>query len=104
MLRLPFLFPLLIASALAVGPTPNSSLTLGAYDYDAGESSPVVLNGRLLMVESISFCYPGHMRMWKPASYDGAKCPSYLRVRDMHTGIVIANLTSGLGANSCNHM
>ena len=95
--------PLLIASALAAGPTPNSSLTLGAYDYDAGESSPVVLNGRLLMVESISFCYPGHMRIWKPDTYDGAKCPSYMRVRDMHTGTVIANLTSDLGANSCNH-
>ena len=71
---------------------------MGTYDFETGESTPFVWHGKLLMMESISFCFPGHLRVWQPERYGGAKCPSYIRIRDMATGVVVSNVTS-----SCNH-
>ena len=58
----------------------------------------ITQHGKLLMMESISFCFPNHLRVWQPELYGGAKCPSYIRIRDMATGVVVSNMTS-----SCNH-
>ena len=91
------------ATATPARPPPASdsataTTTLGTYDFETGESTPFVWHGKLLMMESISFCFPDHLRVWKPELYGGAKCPSYIRVRDMATGVVVSNITS-----SCNH-
>jgi hypothetical protein len=63
---------------------------LGVFDYFTEESSPVIFNGGLLMLESIPTAYAG---------YDPAfsHCSAYLRVRDMRTLSVVVNITLSCG-------
>ena len=68
---------------------------LGAFDFDPGESSPVVYGGKPLLLESTSGCYPSSAR-WSVPEFK--YCPSYLRLVDLTTGAVVANITG-----SCNH-
>ena len=68
---------------------------LGAFDEDAGESSAVVLGGKPFIMESTSSCYPNHAGRWIP---EFRYCPSYLRVMDLSTGLIVANISG-----SCNH-
>jgi hypothetical protein len=60
---------------------------LGVYDYLTQESSPVIYNGKLLMLESIPTSYPDY----SPAF---SHCSAYLRVRDMHSLAVVVNITA----------
>jgi hypothetical protein len=83
------------------GGTPNSTEVLGAINFLADESTPVVFGGRLPIMETIGYCYPYHVRLDHPG-LGGAACPGYVQVRDLQSGHVVANLT-GPGANSCNH-
>ncbi len=79
---------------------PNSTEILGAINFLADESTPVVFGGRLLIMETIGYCYPYHVRLDRP-ELGGATCPGYVQVRDLESGTVVANLT-GPEANSCN--
>lgn len=63
---------------------------LGVYDYMTEESSPLLFNGKLVMLESIPTSYPGY-------NPDFSHCSAYLRVRDMHTLSVIVNITASCG-------
>ena len=81
--------PGLVASRAAA--SRSAVAKAGVYDYMTQESSPVVFNGRLLMLESIPREY---------ANRDPrlAACDNYMRVRDMETlGVVVSLLAS------CNH-
>ena len=90
----PFHLPLL--PLLATTQTTQPALQrLGAIDFDAGETSPVMFGGRPLLLESISGCYPGNARWTEP---EFANCPSYLRIIDLTDGSIVANITG-----SCNH-
>lgn len=73
---------------------PNTT-TLGVVDYLNGESSLVNMSGRLLLVDSVAWCYPWHIRFDHPSM---SSCASYIRVRDMASGVVLSNITA-----SCNH-
>ncbi len=67
---------------------------IGYYDYFPLESTPIMYNGQLLMFESIVVGSdpPANVGLgWNPP------CKTYLRVRDMTTGVVLQNIT-----NSCN--
>jgi hypothetical protein len=87
--------------ALCVGrssPPPAPVVTfdkLGAIDFESYESTPLVFNGKLLLMETISLAYPGHISHWEPQY---AACSSYYRIRDLKSGVVIRNLTE-----SCDH-
>src|SRR4051794_33574168 len=71
--------------------SPPAAVTkLGLYDYFTDESSPVIFNGKLLMMESIVQASPQWAGNWLPAF---ANCSCYYRVRDMATGAVIVNIT-----------
>ena len=63
---------------------------LGVYDYMTEESSPIIFNGALLMLESIPTSYAG----FSPAF---ANCSAYLRVRDMRTLRVVVNISASCG-------
>lgn len=63
---------------------------LGVYDYLTEESSPVIFNGALVMLESIP-------RSYAAFSPSFANCTAYFRIRDMRTLSVIVNITA-----SCN--
>ena len=65
---------------------------LGAYDYQTQESTPVIYNGRLLMMESMFVGDPEFNPTLCPASN------SYLRVRDQATGVAVVNISSSCGA------
>jgi hypothetical protein len=67
----------------------------GAMDFKSYESTPLLFHGRLVLVETITLTYPGHMGHFDPAY---ASCSSYFRVRDLETGVVLRNLTE-----SCDH-
>ena len=60
---------------------------LGVYDYFTEESSPIIFNGALLMLESIPVQY---------ANYDPtfSNCTAYFRIRDMHTLLTVVNITA----------
>jgi len=82
---------LALTLALTSATTAQPAATkLGVYDYFTEESSPIIFNGALLMLESIPVQYP---------NYDPAfsNCTAYFRVRDMHTLNTIVNITA-----SCN--
>ena len=68
---------------------------LGLYDYMVQESTPIVFNGALLMIESLLSIDPQWAGHWNPAY---ANCSGYFRVRNQASGVVITNLTS-----SCNY-
>ena len=70
---------------------------LGLFDYFVDESSPVVFNGRLVMIESIVRASPYWAGNWDPRF---ANCSCYFRVRHMDptNGAVIVNITE-----TCNH-
>jgi hypothetical protein len=84
--------PVLVAAAmLAVGAAaPPVVAKLGVYDYFTEESTPVIFNGVLLMLESIPTAY---------ASFDPAfaACSAYFRVRDMKTLAVVVNISATCG-------
>jgi hypothetical protein len=63
---------------------------LGVFDYSTQESSPIMFNGVLLMVESVPTVY---------ANYDPlfSNCSSYFRVRDMKTLLPVVNITLSCG-------
>jgi hypothetical protein len=65
---------------------------LGLYDYDVQESSPVVFNGRLLMVESMIDGDPEYLPICGPTATS-----TYFRVRDMSNGTPLVNITSSCG-------
>jgi hypothetical protein len=65
-------------------------------DYLNGESSLVSFQGRLLMMDSISWCYPWHIRFDDPEK--ATSCVSYIRIRDMLSNTIISNMTA-----SCQH-
>jgi hypothetical protein len=89
MLCLPALFaPLLLLAAHARAQPVVAKL--GVYDYMTQESSPLIFNGQLLMLESIPTAYAG----FSPAF---SACSSYLRIRDMRTLRVVVNITATCG-------
>ena len=69
---------------------PPAVTKLGVYDYFTEESSPIIFNGQLLMLESIPTAYP---------SYDPAfaVCSAYFRVRDMRTLAAVVNISVTCG-------
>lgn len=73
---------------------PGASLAqvqkLGVYDFMTEESTPLMFNGDLLMLESIPTAYAG----FSPAF---AGCSAYLRIRDMRTLRVVVNITASCG-------
>ena len=84
-------FPALLALCLALAARAQQQVQkLGVYDFMTEESSPVMFNGALLMLESIPAAYPGY----SPAF---AHCSAYLRVRDMRTLAVLVNITASCG-------
>jgi len=78
----------LLAAARAA--PPPAVAKLGVYDYFTEESTPVIFNGALLMLESIPTAYP----FYDPAF---AACSAYFRVRDMRTLAVVVNITATCG-------
>ena len=64
-------------------------------DFKSYESTPLLFGGKLLLVETITLTYPGHISHWEPQF---AWCSSYFRIRDMKSGVVLRNLTE-----SCQH-
>jgi hypothetical protein len=87
-----------VLAAAGIAPSTSSSsslpplpVKLGLYDYDVQESSPVVFNGRLLMVESMYYQDPEYIPLCGPST------STYLRVRDMANGAVLVNITSSCG-------
>jgi len=77
-------------------PTNGSGLKiLGTMDYLTYESSPLFFNGEMIIMETITQFSPAWAGHWDPRF---AACASYFRVRDMHTGTVIVNITE-----TCNH-
>lgn len=88
---------LLVALLTAGVAEASSNITiqkLGTYDYMVFESSPIMYNGKLLMMESICANSPLWAGYWDPAF---ANCSGYFRVRDLYSGVVIVNITE-----SCN--
>jgi hypothetical protein len=63
---------------------------LGVFDYFTEESSPIIFNGVLLMVESIPTSYPYYNPLF-------SNCSSYFRVRDMKTLLPIVNISVTCG-------
>eukprot|EP00039_Didymoeca_costata_P002153 m.57877 g.57877 ORF g.57877 m.57877 type:complete len:356 (-) comp11139_c0_seq1:69-1136(-) len=70
--------------------------TLGVVDYMNGESSLVSFRGKLVLMDSVAWCYPWHIRFDNASKSE--TCVSYIRVRDMATGAVISNISQ-----SCQH-
>lgn len=64
---------------------------LGVYDYMTEESSPLIFNGLLVMLESIPRSYAGF------DTTGFANCSAYMRVRDMKTLRVIVNISATCG-------
>lgn len=82
------------ASALVASASGPAGLEkLGVYDFDVQESSPVVFNGALLMVESMLPMDPEWARL-DPAL---ANCSGYFRVRDQRSGVVLVNISQTCG-------
>jgi hypothetical protein len=81
---------LALATTLASAQQQGGVQKLGVYDYFTQESTPIIFNGQLLMLESIPTAYAG----FSPAF---AGCSAYFRVRDMRTLAVIVNISA-----SCN--
>eukprot|EP01065_Artemidia_motanka_P051581 TRINITY_DN9129_c0_g7_i1.p1 TRINITY_DN9129_c0_g7~~TRINITY_DN9129_c0_g7_i1.p1 ORF type:complete len:355 (+),score=109.44 TRINITY_DN9129_c0_g7_i1:111-1175(+) len=81
-----------VAAAAAAAADPFQRL--GAIDYKSYESTPLLFGGRLLLAETITLAYPGHISHWDPAF---ASCYSYFRVREMATGAVLRNVTESCG-------
>ena len=77
-------------------PPHTIATTLGVIGYGGGESSLVSLRGRLLLVDSPAWCFPWHMRFDNDSL--AHSCVSYIRVVEMATGAVVANIT-----DSCQH-
>ena len=84
------IYSALLAQVALASLQPLTPQKLGVYDYMTEESSPLVFNGALLMLESIPTAYAG----FSPAF---AGCSSYLRVRDMRTLGVIVNISATCG-------
>ena len=95
---------LLAAAACAVtasagaGAAPLLPTKLGIYDYFTDETTPLIFNGVPLLMESIVWSSPQHAGHWLPAFNSSTTCASYLRVRDLATNVVLANVSA-----SCNH-
>jgi hypothetical protein len=82
----------LVACELVAGSglPPALPTKLGLYDYQTQESSPVIFNGRFLMMES--------MIVGDPEWSGPSGCRStYFRVRDQSTGSVVVNISSTCG-------
>jgi hypothetical protein len=85
---------LLSAGAAALSSAaPALPVKLGVYDFMVQESSPVVFNGRLLMVESMLDIDPEFV----PLCGEGNSTLSYFRVRDQPTGAVLVNISATCG-------
>ena len=82
----------LAASALAAPPSAVLE-KLGVYDFDVQESTPVVFNGALLMVESMLPMDPE----WARADPALANCSGYFRVRNQTSGVVLVNISQTCG-------
>ena len=87
-LSIPLLFWILSEKSSSV--LAQSVTKLGVFDYSTQESSPIIYNNALLMVESVPTSY---------ANYDPlfSNCSSYYRVRDMKTLIPIVNISLSCG-------
>jgi hypothetical protein len=81
-----------LALLLALLPITSSTAVskLGVYDYMTEESSPIIFNDALVMLESIPTSYAD----FSPAF---ASCTAYFRVRDMKTLTVIVNISASCG-------
>jgi len=90
--RLPLLAACAASAAVAAAAAAAAPFVtkLGVYDYMTEESTPVIFNGRLLMLESVPKSYPGWAGNWLPAF---ANCGNYLRVRDMRSLAIVVNIT-----------
>lgn len=86
------LFASVLAAANAVvgAPPPPAVTKLGVFDYFTEESTPIIFNGALLMLESIPTAYP----FYDPAF---SNCSAYFRVRDMKTLAPIVNISATCG-------
>jgi hypothetical protein len=96
---LPTVLGLLWSSTVAAAAPIYLPTKLGAYDYFTDETTPVVFNGRAILVEAIvaaSWQWAGH---WLPYPFNSTDaCASYFRVRDLATNAIIQNISA-----SCNH-
>ena len=86
----PALLAAVVVAARAAPPPPPAAAKLGVFDYFTEESSPILFNGKLLMLESIPTAYP----FYDPAF---SACSAYFRVRDMRTLAVIVNISATCG-------
>jgi hypothetical protein len=72
---------------------------LGMMDFKSYESTPFTFHSRLILMETITLTYPGHIMHWKP---EFANCSSYYRLRDLKSGEILVNLTTPV-VDSCDH-
>ena len=87
-MKITLLFALLGSARAALAPPAVTKL--GVYDYFTEESTPIMFNGALLMLESIPAVYP----FYDPAF---SACSAYFRVRDMRTLSVVVNISATCG-------
>jgi hypothetical protein len=83
------------SAAAAASPAPALLRKLGLYDYMTQETTPLVFNGRNVLMESMIKGDPQWAGHWIPAFQN---CDSYVRVRDLASGVVLANVSQ-----SCDH-
>jgi hypothetical protein len=70
---------------------------LGAFDYSTQETTPVVFNGRLVLVEAVGWPSWQHTGRWLPGFNSTLTCNDYFRVRDVGSNRILVNMSS-----SCN--
>jgi hypothetical protein len=88
---------LLLSAVHGAATSPVNIVKLGAFDYSTQETTPVVFNGRLILVEAVSWPSWQHAGRWLPAFNSTLTCNDYFRVRDVAANHILVNMTS-----SCN--
>ena len=81
------------SSTIAAFAPPGNLTKLGVYAYDVQESTPVVFNGAVLMVESMLPMDPD----WVQNDPALSNCSGYFRVRDQTSGKVLVNISETCG-------
>jgi hypothetical protein len=105
-LLLMYVYMMRIAAAalflLSVGATPDPSLALqrpydvlGSIDVGTGESSIFLFKGTHFILDNIFCGWIDHYGQWDPA-FAGH---SYVRIRELQSGKVIANVTATIGTS-----
>ncbi|CAB9507939.1 expressed unknown protein [Seminavis robusta] len=79
------------------GPSESSTASLmrieGSIEVNTFENSLFEWHGTLYLLENIACLYSQHASKWFPAYANS----SYVRIRDFHTGTIVANISSTIG-------